>query len=312
MGALKPKISIVIPAATPAVGINLLLNSLREQTDAPPHEIHVVFNPRSGRIENPTLPYENLHLWTHSQRGVNSARNFGASRALGEWIYFLDADCVLTNPKHLAQVGTVLANSEPNTLIGGPYSIAQTANPISRAYHHIQERWVRGGSHPDFGWIHLLGGNLLVSKEVFGKQTFDSEILFGGAEADFIFRWLRSGGQGRFIEDLSVRHSHNLSANQLHTKAFLQGYGYERTRSRRILIDPPRRPLISTQPDALIWVNEYDESFQCGRDYYRRHPNVFPGILRIHTFAWAERLRRRWAHPSRAAWEISRWLNLKK
>ena len=301
-------LSVVIPVKSGSEGIDRLLQSLANQRDIEPFEVHVVLNPKWQRIRNPGLDPAGFKVWL-SPAGVNHARNVGIEHCHGEWIYFLDADCVLHDPQHLSQLVRQLKTAKPDTIYGGPYILPEGSAPVARAYHWIQDRWIREGWHPQHGWVHLLGGNLVVARSQFTALRFDDSILFGGSETDFLARMLQQGGKAEFLPQLGVLHVQSLTTRQLLHKAFLQGYGFERLIHRGLWLKGPRRSLTrsSERRELAKLLGLYAEVFALGRDAFVQSPKQAPKRPRIFWRRLKNRVLRRWYHPSPFAVEVQRW-----
>jgi glycosyltransferase involved in cell wall biosynthesis len=299
------ELSVVIPVKSGACGLDRLLRSLAEQRGVAPFEVHVVFNPRADKVKNHDLP---LQVWT-SGLGVNRARNCGVEHARGRWIYFLDADCVLPHADHLRTLLEELRRTAENVVCGGPYLLPDGSGRVSQAYHWVQDRWIYEGAHLEYGWVHLLGGNLAVARSLFSTLKFDEDIVFGGSETDWIARWLLRGGRGKFLPHLGVAHVQSLSTLQLLHKAFLQGYGFERLVSRGLLVKGPRRSLRAAEEyrESQAWIDLYAEVFTLGRDAFVRSPEAPPQRLWLRWWLLKNRVPRRWHKPSAFGAEIRRW-----
>lgn len=102
MNNKDPKVSVIVPAYNAENFVERCLKSLASQTFKD-FEVILVNDgstdktmdiARQFKIESP-LPL--INIYSQENGGVSSARNFGLSKATGEWIVFLDADDVLPN-----------------------------------------------------------------------------------------------------------------------------------------------------------------------------------------------------------------------
>lgn len=92
--AVKPTISVVIPAYNAAASLPRALDSVLEQTFAA-HEIIVVDDgstDATAEIMQPYLAQARVRYLRQANAGPSAARNQGASLATGDWLAFLDAD----------------------------------------------------------------------------------------------------------------------------------------------------------------------------------------------------------------------------
>jgi hypothetical protein len=195
-------------------------------------------------------------------------------------LYFLDADCWPVSAVPFADVLSRLPELDRQTIYGGSYELVRPTSEVSEAYHALQDKWLRDGEHPQYGWVHLLGGNFLVSQETYAQQRFDEEIVFGGAETDFLCKWIVGGRKGSYLPDIPVWHAHRLTGGQFARKAFFQGHGFERLQQRGLLVQKFKRSLLRRPEGVNIdkWLLLYDQHFaagrQCFRDYGLKSPNL--------------------------------------
>jgi len=86
------KVSIIIPARNEEQFITNTLRSLKNQTYKN-HEVIVVINDSSDRTEEIARKYADK-VFTLSEKGAGNARNYGAKKANGDIILFIDADTI--------------------------------------------------------------------------------------------------------------------------------------------------------------------------------------------------------------------------
>ena len=90
------KISIVIPTFKEAKYINQTLNSI-EKLDGDIEVILVeTISDETAVLEKIVKEHENVQLYMIKERGIAKARNYGAQKASGSIILFLDADVFVT------------------------------------------------------------------------------------------------------------------------------------------------------------------------------------------------------------------------
>lgn len=90
---MKPFLSIIIPALNEERFIPKLLKDLTKQKEKN-FEVIVVDGSSEDRTKNVVLGYNNLplRLFQVKKRNVSFQRNYGAAKAVGEYLVFLDAD----------------------------------------------------------------------------------------------------------------------------------------------------------------------------------------------------------------------------
>jgi glycosyltransferase involved in cell wall biosynthesis len=107
-------ISIIIPIYNQAAHLNNCLASIKNQTYTN-YEIIVVNDGSTDEIISVMKKYDkifgiNLFYYEQKNQGANSARNYGAKLARGEYLIFCDADIIM-KPEMLKEMNTTLKNS---------------------------------------------------------------------------------------------------------------------------------------------------------------------------------------------------------
>ena len=117
-----PKFSVIVPAYNAEKYLERCLNSLAIQTF---NNFEIIFI-NDGSIDktielvqrfkglHPKIP---IHIFSQNNRGVSSARNTGVSKAVGEWVLFLDADDEL--PNNALETYSKFITPNLDMLIGG-------------------------------------------------------------------------------------------------------------------------------------------------------------------------------------------------
>lgn len=151
---------------------------------------------------------------------VAAMRNLGAEMAQGQWIFFKDADCQVSYDDILA----IIEESPSTSAIGGIYK-TENSNYLGQAYHKIQKQWVMQGIDFIQKDRHLLGGALLVKKDVFKEiGGFNREIGWGGEETEFITRMHAHGLKTEVDYRLEVAHDKNMSWKAFLKRAWFQNF----------------------------------------------------------------------------------------
>lgn len=161
-------------------------------------------------------------------KNVASMRNKGAHKSLGEWIFFKDADCQVS-PKDILNTLQKINKTQPIDAISGVYRCSKT-NLWQRAYNVVQKKWVLRGLglkiRPQFYLgSHLLGGALLVRREVFFAVNGFSEVIgWGGEETHFLQKLHEAGFKTAVDYSLRVEHHNRLRVRGFFKRAWIQNY----------------------------------------------------------------------------------------
>ncbi len=149
------KFSIVIPAHDEEDYIRKTLHSIKQQTYQN-YEVIVVANGCTDKTEE-IVKKKNIQLHSLPLANVSLARNYGANKAQGELLVFLDADTQLTD-KTLQKI-----NQEFN----GNYSVITTkGKPDNQKYKwafYLKNSYVSTGLYPS------CSGILVCPKQLFHK-----------------------------------------------------------------------------------------------------------------------------------------------
>lgn len=232
--------SIIIPFLEGKRGLKTLIptieSCLRQKLKP---EIIVVSNLENASLES--ICRETKIAYYCSQRlGVNYARNLGAAKANGEYLYFLDDDCILLNSDHLSKIQQALLTHPEFSAVGGPYLSDSRTDWKVRGYNAMATAWTQTPSLEFKSEIKmveaLLGGNMCVRRSDF-SSGFNARIVSGGDEADFFSNLLSSRKQIGYFPDLGVLHLADDSFAGLIGRAKNQGLALQQIKSSKSLFD---------------------------------------------------------------------------
>ncbi|MBC9722802.1 MAG: glycosyltransferase family 2 protein [Lactobacillus sp.] len=120
----KIEISIIIPCYNVEKYIQSVIRQLQEQSY---QNFEVIFiddgstDSTNKQITSRINKLDNYHLYTIKNNGAANARNLGLKQAIGEYIYFFDADDKL-NPFLLEKIAQQMKKDEADLLIFGYYA----------------------------------------------------------------------------------------------------------------------------------------------------------------------------------------------
>ncbi len=191
---------------------------------------------------------------------VSAMRNQGGAAAKGQWLFFMDEDCHVKTDRVLDLISKM--ENKSLVCVSGRYQLKQ-GNYLQKVYHKIQRQWVLQGLSGDSidGFkvgFHLLGGALLVKKEVFDKVGgFNENMGWGAEERDFVERLREEGFTTGVSFSLAVVHTNNLNLFGFVKRAWYQNfngayYGLKRSSGGRY-IEYLRTPLKFLLPTVLFF-----------------------------------------------------------
>ncbi len=194
--------SVIVPALNEERVIGECLEALCRR-QLPPGSFEVVLADNGST--DATVPIARsfegrLALRVIERKGVHisALRNAGAAAAQGEFLAFLDADCI-PRPNWLAEALPLL-EAEPNRIIGAFYSIPEPSTWVARAWYGDLRTLKQGPV------MYVPAGSLLTSREAFVRAGGFDEALATSEDCEFCQRAAARGLPVLAIPGLSVVH----------------------------------------------------------------------------------------------------------
>jgi glycosyltransferase involved in cell wall biosynthesis len=221
-----PLISFIIPVFNRPQEIDELLESISQQTFKD-FEVIVV-------EDGSTLCSEEIvALWssTLSMRyilqentGPGPARNNGASESTGQWIVFLDSDCLLP-PDYASRVASAIENGTFDCF-GGPDRSHEKFNATQKAIGHVMSSTLTTGGirgkKESMDKFYPRSFNLGVRTEVFSKLSGFSNMRFG-EDLDFSMRLIMAGYKTTLVPEAWVWHKRRNTFRSFYKQVYNSG-----------------------------------------------------------------------------------------
>jgi glycosyltransferase involved in cell wall biosynthesis len=178
-------------------------------------------------------PRLNLTLLRQQNAGPATARNTGAAQAKGQFIAFVDDDCLPTTTWL-----TVLAQQfakMPNCLVGG-YTVNQLPNNLYSTAHQILVDYFYSYYNAEPHQARFLtSNNIALPAQQFRQMGgFDTSFpLAAGEDREFCDRWMQCGYSMRYVFDAQIYHAHALTFSRFWQQHFNYGQGAFHFRSIR-------------------------------------------------------------------------------
>ncbi|MFN4299347.1 MAG: glycosyltransferase [Thermaurantimonas sp.] len=156
---------------------------------------------------------------------VSPARNAAAAVARGDYLIFLDSDCIIP-PDYLTKVADYLTKNPDIDLFGGPDLAAAGFTPLQKAINFSMTSFlttggIRGGKHT-IGTYLPRGFNMGVKRSVF--QAVDGYSDFVCAEdIELSIRILKAGYRSAYIPQAGVYHKRRTTLTKFFTQVFRFG-----------------------------------------------------------------------------------------
>lgn len=194
-------LSVVVPALNEERVIGRCLECLVAQDfPADRMEVLVVDNGSRDRTREIARGFSarlNLRVLEAKNVRIGALRNLGARCAHGEYVAFLDADC-LPPTNWLSQAAAIFPQ-QPSAVIGAAYNIPEDSTWVARSWYGHQK-----SKQGDVSYIP--GGDLLIRKSDFQLAGGFDETLQTNEDYEFCRRAIQAGLAVRAFAALGVCH----------------------------------------------------------------------------------------------------------
>lgn len=231
--------SIIIPTYNRADSLRRCIQALAN-LDYPraAYEVVVVDDGGSNYLKPLLEPWRGrlqLRLLKQRNAGPSATRNQGAREAKGDWLVFLDDDCV---PDTGWLRAFAEAASDEREILGGVSVNGLPANPYSVASGMLLDYVVDYFSNCASPLRFFPSNNMAVAADEFKRiGGFDPNFrLPAGEDREFCDRWIQSGGQLRKVPGAVVQHAQSLNLATFLRQHFRYGKGafvFHSIRARR-------------------------------------------------------------------------------
>jgi glycosyltransferase involved in cell wall biosynthesis len=218
----KIPLSVVIASYNPGETIGLTLRSLERQTVHGCFEVIVVDSSTDDRAEGIARRFPSVRVFRFQERKLpGDARNFGISKAKGNIIALLDADCEAAED----WVEKIIeAHQSPWPVIGGAIANGTRGGGVTWASYFCEfSQWMPRTARQ---WMEdVAGANISYKKDVFEKYGVFIEGTYC-SDTEFHWRVMKDGIRILFDPSLLVTHhsidtlSRFLRHEKFHGKCF--------------------------------------------------------------------------------------------
>ncbi len=257
----QPVFSIIIPTYNRPAELALCLEALC-RLDYPRERFEVIvvddgsktsLQPSVARF----LDQLDVTLLTQANAGPAAARNKGASQAKGEFLAFIDDDC-MTSPDWLQKLVNRFAEV-PDQAIGG-----RTLNPLpENSYSTASQNLIDAGyayHNPLPSQASFFASNNLTVPAACFHSVGGFDITFKTSEdRDFCDRWRHQGFQMTYAPEILIYHSHHLNFRTFWRQHFNYGRGACRYHEARV-----RRGTGRFRPDPKFYISLFFSSLAKG------------------------------------------------
>ncbi len=222
----KLDLSIVIPSAGKPERLLSCLNAISAQSvDSPAFEVIVgVSKSCPDEIKNLILNsgIARIRIECCGDGSVNALRNCAARHATGEWILFLDDDCLLSSANSIIdRVARHKSARNRKTVFCGGYASELELGIFGKSYNLIASHWAIAKNLN--GHFRFLAGNFSIFREAFQASGFDESLTDGGEEVELASRLIQRGARIEFVKALDVVHRSDHNCRSFFRRAWEHG-----------------------------------------------------------------------------------------
>lgn len=219
--------SFIIPVYNRPDEIEELLKSFTEQTYQEGFEVVIVEDGSKVSCEHIVDSYRDqltLSYYRKSNSGPGLSRNYGSERASGDYLIFLDSDCVL--PKDYFRIVSQTLTENYIDAFGGPDNAHADFTVLQKAINYSMTSFLTTGGirgvNEKLEKFHPRSFNMGYSVEVFQRTKGFASIRFG-EDIDMSIRIMEQGFKTRLIKEAFVYHKRRSNFRQFFKQVFNSG-----------------------------------------------------------------------------------------
>jgi glycosyltransferase involved in cell wall biosynthesis len=220
------KYSFVIPVYNRPQEVDELLESLTKQAFKN-FEVIIVEDGSQIKCEEVVKKYKSsltIHYFFKENSGPGMSRNYGAERSTGDYIIFLDSDCVAPG-QYLEEVNNTLEKNYSDAF-GGPDKAHASFTNLQKAINYSMTSFFTTGGirgrKKSLDKFYPRSFNMGYSKEVLKKTCGFASMRFG-EDIDMSLRILSNGFTTMLIEKAFVYHKRRTSFKSFYKQVFNSG-----------------------------------------------------------------------------------------
>ena len=246
-----PYLSLIVPVYNRPQEVQELLESLAAQ-DNRDFEIIIVEDGSTVRCDRIVEQYKSaidIKYFFKENSGPGLSRNYGAERAEGKYVVFLDSDCII--PRQYTQVVRQACQEAGVDAFGGPDRAHDSFTNIQKAINYSMTSFFTTGGirgqKQSMEKFHPRSFNMGFSQEVL-KATGGFSGLRFGEDIDMSIRIMAAGFKTCLLPEAYVFHKRRTSFR----KFFKQVYNSGMARINLYLLHPHSLKLVHFLPACFV------------------------------------------------------------
>ncbi len=246
------KFSVIVPVYNRPDEIEELLESLTKQTFTD-FEVIIVEDGSEIDCKEQVEKYKsqlNIKYFYKENEKPAIARNYGVARASGEYVVFVDSDCII--PQDYFEKVNRHLNEEEVDAYGGPDAASPDFSPLQKAISYSMTAFlttgnIRGGEKVDKFYPRSF--NLGVKKTVFDEMGgFPITKMHPGEDMVFAIELIKRGYKTKLFKDAFVYHKRRNTLRSF----FKQVFRFGKTRHIISKVYPETFKIFYLAPTAFV------------------------------------------------------------
>lgn len=219
-------LSLIVPVFNRSQEVEELLQSLTLQSDGD-FEVIIVEDGSTEKCEEVVCSYSNklsVSYFFIPNGGPGQARNFGATKAKGDYLIVLDSDCIIPE-NYIRSVKKEIASSQADAF-GGPDKASANFTDIQKAINYSMTSFfttggIRGGKKK-IDKFYPRSFNMGIRREIYEELGGFSRMRFG-EDIDFSIRIYQGGYKVCFFPSAWVFHKRRTDWKKFYRQVFNSG-----------------------------------------------------------------------------------------
>ena len=218
--------SVVLPTFGRPGDVDEFLASLSQQ-EFKYFEVIIVdatFNDSVGQVAgkyNNTLSLQYIY---RKGLGISESRNLGVDHAKGDYVVFIDSDCIVP-PQYFTEIESFLASNKADAF-GGPDAASETFTPVQKSINYVMTSFLTTGGirgrKKRVSKFQPRGFNMGISRKVFMDIGGYSGMKVA-EDVDLSMRIHKGGYTTALIPDAYVYHKRKTSLYKFYVQMFMYG-----------------------------------------------------------------------------------------
>jgi glycosyltransferase involved in cell wall biosynthesis len=218
--------SVIVPTFGRPGEVRELLSGFAEQKSAD-FEVIIVDGSPDNHLKDIVEGFKgriNILYIYEKGMGISDSRNLGAEKARGDYLVFMDSDCIAATD-YFKTISSFLAVNRVDGFTG-PDKAHPSFSRVQKAINYaMTSHFTTGGIRGQrihVGNIHLRGFNMGISKEAFSKIGGFSGLKVG-EDIDISLRFQHAGYTAALIHEAFVYHKRKTDFHKFFVQLFLHG-----------------------------------------------------------------------------------------